>query len=244
MNWPNSPSDRDTETATWWKSEYGGDFWGLVDSTPSSAARYDRCGCHSTAVDPDCTNYAHVRDERQCLAANSILERCSSWVMSGTPFCGMHFKKAWSALTVAALEVQHERHARSLEREREAFDKATSQLFTSLRIERAIKWDAATAASTMKERVYFFRADYAVKIGRSVRPEQRVRTLTGTKSPADVDLTTGVLLGHIPGSSRVEGDLHSRFGRHRLTGEWFEYDPIKVEVAEIIESFGGMAGAA
>lgn len=55
-----------------------------------------------------------------------------------------------------------------------------------------------------------------IKIGRSVNPERRLAQLS-TGSPSKL-----VILGKISGGSKLEMDLHKRFGLSREKGEWFK----------------------
>lgn len=76
------------------------------------------------------------------------------------------------------------------------------------------------AAST--SRVYFIQSGHAgpIKIGYSTNPvQQRLAALqTGHPEPLRV-------LAEVEGDRSVEADLHQRFRRHRMKGEWFRPDP-------------------
>jgi len=63
-----------------------------------------------------------------------------------------------------------------------------------------------------------------VKIGSSLNPEVRVR-VQGLQ-----------LLGYIKGGAKLESELHLRFREHRIPqlGEYYRYEPIKDEIAELL----------
>jgi hypothetical protein len=154
--------------------------------------------------------------------------------MKGSPFCGFHHERALEVFCVQMAASERDLLHRNLERIRSDGLEQRETLFRSIGIETALLWDAASAAARLAERVYFFAADYAVKIGRSVDPAKRVKTLRGTKAPDDIDLRAGHLVGTIPGGCRVESELHGRFYAHRLVGEWFTYAPIADDIASLI----------
>jgi hypothetical protein len=69
-----------------------------------------------------------------------------------------------------------------------------------------------------EERVYFFRAGDAIKIGVTRDVERRRRALaTGSAVPLE-------LLATLPGGRRLEKRLHERFKRFHVRGEWFRAD--------------------
>lgn len=75
--------------------------------------------------------------------------------------------------------------------------------------------------------VYFVRCRSSVKIGFSVQPEGRLRTLQ-TANPDDVEL-----LGAVPYCKRfgdAEKILHATFDAERFRGEWFRLSP-RIELA-------------
>lgn len=75
--------------------------------------------------------------------------------------------------------------------------------------------------------VYFAqRADGPVKIGFSRQVSQRIKAL-GTSCPEGV-----ALLGTIADSDATEKDVHARFAKHRIKGEWFQPAPEILELAE------------
>lgn len=219
------------------------DFWSLVDSTPSASARYAcRCKDVTLPAEDDCCDWSHIRNGEWCIAANSNAGRCSQRAEEPTPFCEFHLERAWEVLQVAALQRADLSFFYRLESRKRDEEAKTQALVTQGRLERALGFDAATAVIT--ERVYFFVADHAVKIGRSLRPERRVKTLGGTKAPDDVAVSTGNLLGTIVGGCSVESELHQRFHQHRLVGEWFTYAPIAGDIAALIAECAASESAA
>ena len=80
-------------------------------------------------------------------------------------------------------------------------------------------------------RVYFVQAGYEgpIKIGFSSDPAARLRALQVSSA---VPLR---LLATMTGGRREEYELHDRFQRHRLEGEWFEpAAPILEYVARLL----------
>jgi hypothetical protein len=68
--------------------------------------------------------------------------------------------------------------------------------------------------------IYFIRNTVSknVKIGRSDRPESRIRTFqTANHDPLEI-------VGSIPGGAAEEAALHRRFEDYRIQGEWFRGD--------------------
>lgn len=77
--------------------------------------------------------------------------------------------------------------------------------------------------------VYFARCGQYVKIGKSVYPEQRIKTLFASKKlirPDDLDETQRVELLHTIPDCRVRDEriIHSLFARHHVAGEWYRFD--------------------
>lgn len=105
---------------------------------------------------------------------------------------------------------------------------------TRQQVEVAAVRDAQRTIESRPERVYFFAAGHAVKVGRSINPEKRVRSFGKILAPEGVDLTAGHLLGTIPGGCHVETALHRQFHRHRLVGEWFSLEPIREQIEGLI----------
>lgn len=64
--------------------------------------------------------------------------------------------------------------------------------------------------------IYFVRSGDAVKIGYAERPDKRIPSLK-TANPNEL-----VVLGVMEGGVGDEKELHRRFSRRRLRGEWFE----------------------
>lgn len=225
-----------------WSLENGHDFWSYVDSSPSYT--YRRCAGDPRDPEHSCGRWDHQRDGGWCIAANSSLERCNTRVVPGTPFCGRHLERAWDALCATQARSERDLLKRHLDRMREDNQEARRALLVGQRLELALLWDAATAASRVGEQVYFYAVEHAVKIGRSVNPEKRVKTLSGTKAPEGLDLRSGHLLGTIPGGCKVEGEIHDKFRGHRLVGEWFELAPIRHDIEGLVADFASLEATA
>lgn len=241
--WPDAVDD-DRLRATAWSMETH-TFWSYVDSeTTSLHRRYARCKCDEFLTDPTCVYWAHHREDNRCLAAKTDLGRCNRDVAPGTPLCHFHLERAWAAMFLAATAEQRLRFTRLADSEARKHQENLIKVAAIAGYENALRMDAVTAAARVPERVYFFAAGHAVKIGRSLNPERRVRSLKGTKAPADVDPTTGQLLGTIPGGSRVESTMHQQFRRFRLDGEWFELEPIRDAITDLIASAPAMKASA
>jgi hypothetical protein len=145
-----------------------------------------------------------------CVAIDNYGEPCTRkakfWIgptedFKGQPFCFDHFK-------VIGRHFDHElaaRHARQLEQE---FHSRLTEHRKAVR----------GAAAKQKSWVYFaVRAD-TVKIGVSVQPDKRLRTLERANG-VRFDRTVVV-----PGTRTLEQQYHRRFAEHRLEGEWFKLD--------------------
>lgn len=66
-------------------------------------------------------------------------------------------------------------------------------------------------------RVYFIQDGDAVKIGHSISPEKRMAGLTTCRELR--------LLLTIPGGRKREAELHRKFAKFRIKGEWFQLAP-------------------
>jgi hypothetical protein len=80
------------------------------------------------------------------------------------------------------------------------------------------------------EVVYFVRAGEAVKIGRTVNLESRLRSL-GTASAVPLEL-----LAAVPGGRQLEAELHREWRHLHIRGEWFRAE------AELLRSIREQAG--
>jgi len=82
------------------------------------------------------------------------------------------------------------------------------------------------------EYVYILHSDHGTKIGRSVDPHTRSRTI-GTKTPFKITRTE---IFHVKNMSKAEKGLHKHFKQYRLNGEWFNLDDSQIQEArDIIE---------
>ena len=95
------------------------------------------------------------------------------------------------------------------------------------------------------ERVYFMRSGGYVKIGRSLYPEQRLANLKKYKGqtviPDCVDMNAAELVATLPGGRRVESEMHLRFSKYRVAGEWFKWSKDVREFVESLNSGGEMS---
>lgn len=66
--------------------------------------------------------------------------------------------------------------------------------------------------------IYFVRGDDKVKIGFSKDVESRIKDLQAS-SPLELSL-----LLTIKGTTKTENELHDRFDKYRIRGEWFRYE--------------------
>jgi hypothetical protein len=196
-------------------------FWHQVDSTPGFTM-WNRHG------------WPEERDAEWCMAANSDRKRCGQRATGLTPFCHFHSERAMLAFISLAIRGAERDAEAMLKWRRDAIEVSHGKHMAALGYEHALRWDAAEAGRRLSERVYFYAADYAVKIGRSINPEQRVKTLGATKAPTDVNVRSGELIGTIPGGCHVESKLHEQFRQHRLVGEWFRLKPIRSDIDALI----------
>jgi hypothetical protein len=119
--------------------------------------------------------------------------------------------------------------ARLLAKDKSTFD-AVQSTPTAEGVERLGKRYGITSPCT-----YFIADDFkgVIKIGKSNTPHARLRTLqTANVSTLTLELLipTDVEMGGLG-----ESDLHSRFSKYRLGGEWFEYSPeIKSFVQKLV----------
>lgn len=98
-----------------------------------------------------------------------------------------------------------------------------------------LKWKESSSISTKiheREYVYFLKADRFLKIGKS----------SGSPFSRIADLQTGcpfplVPIAHINGGRSKELELHKRFNKYRVHGEWFIFSG---ELVEFINSIKGI----
>lgn len=205
-------------------------FWQYVDSQAQYYA--DHRGDCPTVTHPFrgeiklCGDWAHTRGDG-CLAARSNREQCAQPTVGRLPFCGFHLGSAWLLMHAYIDGDRAEQTLRLSRQERE-------WAYREAQIDIAMVLDARRQMLLSNERVYFFVAGHSVKIGRSVDPAKRVRTLGATKAPDGIDVRGGTLMGTIPGGAHVESTLHREFHPHRLVGEWFELAPIQQRLERLM----------
>ena len=97
--------------------------------------------------------------------------------------------------------------------------------------------DVLDEYSRSAEQIYFIRSNRYVKIGRSLRPEQRLNQLKKDKGqtviPDGVDMEAAEIVAQFPGGRRSESAMHFRFAKHRVAGEWFVWSK---DLREFVES--------
>lgn len=75
------------------------------------------------------------------------------------------------------------------------------------------------------EKVYFLRGSGHIKIGHSKDPVTRLRAIRSGRDesciPDAVDRSNLDCIGFIAGGSQTEAELHHKFDRYRVKGEWF-----------------------
>lgn len=81
-----------------------------------------------------------------------------------------------------------------------------------------------------------------VKIGTTVRPDERLQQVRSTLSRgpgwlSDDAVDSFEYLGMIPGDEELERQLHLAFSPHRVSGEWFWLDPIDAAIDILLCSF-------
>lgn len=90
----------------------------------------------------------------------------------------------------------------------------------------AFKRAPSRAKATLPSQVYFIKCGEAVKIGRSIKPFERVAALAGANHQK-LELLATMLGGPIE-----EKALHKRFAEYHIKREWFRYS---IELAKFIK---------
>lgn len=91
--------------------------------------------------------------------------------------------------------------------------------------------ERSISAETVPEWTYFIQqASGEIKIGRSIQPRARMRTL---QSENGTKLT---FLMAVPFSRITESAAHKRFGHLRLHGEWFRPDQELLDFIEVLKA--------
>ena len=84
--------------------------------------------------------------------------------------------------------------------------------------------------------VYFVKAGHRIKIGQSLDPELRVKSIRGgsVQMPKGLDPSKARLIATEPGGQRREQELHRQFAHLRVAGEWFDNGPeLKIYISEL-----------
>jgi hypothetical protein len=87
--------------------------------------------------------------------------------------------------------------------------------------------------------VYVIAADGFVKIGHSVNPELRLKSLQSesdmTLRPNKVQQSNMKIIKTVKGGPNLEGLLHAMCRQSRVTGEWFKHDSFTAEIIERLD---------
>ncbi len=99
---------------------------------------------------------------------------------------------------------------------------------------RALLWEHPLRLHRVSDtvRIYFMRSGRYVKIGKSVNPEDRIKTLR-KETGYDIEM-----LGHFEGYAPDESRLHTLFQRSRYIGEWFVLTPAISSAVEVLCGLG------
>lgn len=193
------------------------DFWSHVDSLPSPSLTY-ACVCpeapalHLGDCGTNGPGWKSTRSSQPCTSMRSDNTRCKNATDEDSPFCELHLSKV-------AKWIAHKHPSAFLNLLGEAEEQYASAV---IRVAQA--GDVTLDLSTLKSRVYFIGvSDQIVKIGYSIRPENRLLQIRQGSSlmPEGYDRKQVELLGSIPGGVILESRLHRLLRPHRLHGEWF-----------------------
>jgi hypothetical protein len=154
-------------------------------------------------------------------------EQCGAY-RYGTVRCGRQSKKM--ALDIIPLCKSHldtfQRNIRAAEDR--GLRNAMSKYIDSKVVEAQDRRDAAL--------VYFVKAGRRIKIGQSLDPELRVKSIRSgsVQMPKGLDPSNAKLLATEPGGQRREQELHRQFAHLRVAGEWFNNGPeLKIYISEL-----------
>lgn len=158
-------------------------------------------------------------------------EQCGAY-RYGKVRCGRQSKQM--AMDIVPLCKSHletfQRHLRASEDK--GLRKALAKYIDAKIVERQDRRDAAL--------VYFISAGRRIKIGQSLNPELRVKSIRGgsVQMPKGLDPSRARLLATEPGGQAREQELHRQFAHLRVAGEWFDNAP---ELKEYISGLNQLA---
>ena len=175
-----------------------------------------------------------MRYDQQCAAAvqapDGTVRRCSRESIGGDPLyltlipvCSWHFDKARRQFAanledeIAELKQDAKRH----ECDGQAAVRAYMEEELDGQLARAERHRAAS-------QVYYMRCGEFIKIGVSITPAYRLRTIReigGVLSPDGLNLALTKLVATEPGGQSHERAMHRQFAHLRHTGEWFTETP-------------------
>lgn len=93
--------------------------------------------------------------------------------------------------------------------------------------------------------VYYMRCGEFIKIGVSISPLYRLRTIRetgGVLYPAGLDLSKTILVASEPGTQEKEAAMHVKFSHLRHAGEWFTETPELTDHINAVLSAGHSLG--
>lgn len=147
----------------------------------------------------------------KCISTNCKNEGWAAEPVPGATFCYSHWNDALSAIAQEKTEL-----GRSL-------------LYRS-------------AGKLRTQKVYFLRSSGHIKIGHSLEPVDRLRAIRSgldkSAIPATVSRAHIDCIGFVPGDHTLELELHKRFDRYRVHGEWF------IAAPEVVDHINELLAAA
>lgn len=95
-------------------------------------------------------------------------------------------------------------------------------------------------AGLRQVKVYFLKAGQYIKIGSSMDPISRLRTMrAGTDiawTPKDLDRASLECTGYVFGTRKLERELHEQLSDSRAVGEWFFSTPeVEARINELLK---------
>jgi hypothetical protein len=153
-------------------------------------------------------NWREVLDLQTCKAETQYGAKCKRIPRTETGYCSHH---------------QHE-------------DEAEKARLWYSRSKMILDWQMVDALDVYADYVYVIAAAGFVKIGHSVNPEQRLKTLQAGKDktlrPKQIENQELKLIKKIKGGRNLEQMLHRMCSRSWVIGEWFKHDSYVSEVIE------------
>lgn len=172
--------------------------------------------------------------QNQCVAAvqaiDGTIRRCSREsdsidpnYLTLVPICSWHYTKARRQFA-APLEDEVAK-LKSAAAAHECEGQAAIEAYELERYEQSL---SRAERHRKASQVYYMRCGKFIKIGVSISPLYRLRTIRetgGVLHPADLDLGKTTLVAFEPGTQEHEAAMHAKFSHLRHTGEWFTETP-------------------